>query len=55
MVCGTVIEACGGGCRGRQGLGGMGRDMCRTVLEACGLALWGVTGCWRHVELYLDA
>ena len=36
---------------GRQGL----RGMCRTVLEACGLALWWVTGCWRHVELYLDA
>ena len=28
--------------------------MCRTVLEACGSVLWGATGCWRCVELYLD-
>ena len=40
---------------GQQGLRGMCRGMCRTVLEASGSALWGATGCWRHVELYLDA
>ena len=54
MVCGTVMEACGGGYRKRQGLRGMCRGVCRTVLEACRLVLWGVTGCRRHVELYLD-